>query len=133
MKERMKAIRNSQNMTQQEFADVLKIKRNTIAKYETGRGEPIDAVIALICREFRVNEKWLRTGEGEMFVTQSRDEVIAEYLTKVAFGGETTAFQRSLISVMARMSVEEWELLEAKARELLEEVQKETAGDEADC
>lgn len=133
MNERIKQIRKAKEMTQAAFGERLKVKANTVTNYETGLRTPSDAVINSICREFRVNEKWLRTGEGEMFVTQSRDEVIAEYLTKVAFGGETTAFQRSLISVMARMSVEEWELLEAKARELLEEVQKETAGDEADC
>jgi hypothetical protein len=68
-----------------------------------------------------------------MFLTQSRDEAIAEYMTKVVFGGETTAFQRSLIAVMSRLSVEEWEMLEAKARELMEEVEKETAGSTADC
>ena len=133
MKERIKAVRNSQNMTQQEFADALKIKRNTIAKYETGRGEPIDAVIALICREFRVNEQWLRTGEGEMFISQSRDDEIAAFVSRITFGGNEAAFQRSLVAVLSRMSVEEWEMLEAKARELLAECEKETADPKADC
>jgi len=55
------------DLTQQEFASRIGIKRNTIANYEAGRNEPIDSVISLICREFNVNEKWLRTGEGEMF------------------------------------------------------------------
>ena len=133
MNERIKLIRKEQRLNQDDFAAKLGLTKNFISLVETGGRVPSDRTISDICREFRVNEKWLRTGEGEMFVTQTRDEVIAEYLTKVAFGGETTAFQRSLISVMARMSVEEWQLLEAKARELLEEVQKETAGDEADC
>jgi len=80
MDERMKALRKELGLTQQEFADRLKIKRNTIAKYETGRGEPIDAVIALICREFNVNELWLRTGEGEMFMELSEEDEIAALL-----------------------------------------------------
>lgn len=66
--ERIKKLRRSFDLTQQEFADKIGIKRNTIAKYETERGAPIDAVISLICREFNVSEAWLRTGEGEMFV-----------------------------------------------------------------
>ena len=54
-------------MTQQEFAERIGVKRNTIGQYEIGRNEPIDTVINLICREFNVNEEWLRNGEGEMF------------------------------------------------------------------
>lgn len=64
MNERIKQLRSRLGMTQQEFADKLGIKRGTLANYEIGRNEPIDAVISLICREFEVNEVWLRTGEG---------------------------------------------------------------------
>lgn len=67
MKDRIKNLRKSLDMTQQEFADRIGVKRNTIGQYEIGRNEPIDTVINLICREFGVNEEWLRTGNGEMF------------------------------------------------------------------
>ncbi len=67
MNERIKKLRKSLGLTQQEFGDRIGIKRNTLANYEIGRNEPIDAVLNLICREFNVNETWLRTGEGEMF------------------------------------------------------------------
>ena len=50
-----------------------RFKRNTIATYESGRNEPIDAVISLICREFDVREEWLRTGKGEMFKSKPSD------------------------------------------------------------
>ncbi len=66
--DRIKKLRKALDLTQQAFSERIGVKRNTIAKYETTRGEPIDAVISLICREFNVNEAWLRTGEGEMFV-----------------------------------------------------------------
>ncbi len=68
MKERIKKLRKFFDLTQQEFANRLGIKRNTIANYEVGRNTPIDAVLSLICREFGVNEKWLRTGEEPMFI-----------------------------------------------------------------
>lgn len=62
MKNRIKEIRKKADLTQQEFADRLGIKRGAIANYELGRNIPIDAVISLICREFGVNEDWLRNG-----------------------------------------------------------------------
>lgn len=67
MKDRIKKLRKSLDMTQQDFADRIGVKRNTIGQYEIGRNEPIETVINLICREFNVNEEWLRYGEGEMF------------------------------------------------------------------
>ena len=67
MKDRIKQVRNKYGLTQQQFADRLRIKGNAISQYESGRNKPIDAVISLICREFNVNEMWLRTGDGDPF------------------------------------------------------------------
>lgn len=80
MKDRIKELRQSLNLTQQSFADRIGIKRGAIANYEIGRNEPTDSVVSLICREFRVNEAWLRTGEGEMFLpaTNSALEAMVE-------------------------------------------------------
>ena len=64
MEQRLKLVRKKLGLTQQEMADRLHIKRNTFANYELGRNAPIDAVVTLICREFGINEVWLRTGEG---------------------------------------------------------------------
>ncbi len=71
--ERIKKLRKSLDLTQQKFAERIGIKGNTVAQYELGRNEPIDAVLSLICREFNVNEKWLQTGEGEMFKAEPSD------------------------------------------------------------
>lgn len=123
MNERIKQIRNENGLTQQEFADRLGIKRGTIANYELGRNEPIDAVITLICREFSVNEVWLRTGKGEMFLTVSRDEQIADFLGDV-MRSETDDFRRRLVAVLAKLEPSEWELLEKMALRLAEETKK---------
>ena len=77
LKDRIKALRKKLGLTQEKFSERLSIKRNTIAKYETGRNEPIDAVISLICKEFDVNEEWLRTGKGgpdNMFKKTSKED-----------------------------------------------------------
>lgn len=110
MKDRIKSLRKSLSLTQEEFADRLHIKRNTIAKYETGRGEPIDAVISLICREYNVSERWLRTGEGEMFVSRSREELIAETVGRILTGDNE--IKRRWISVLCRMPDEYWDMLD---------------------
>lgn len=75
--ERLRKLRKELDLTQQKFADRIGVKRNTIATYEIGRSEPIDAVFSLICQEFHVSEKWLRTGEGEMFVPRPGDTLDA--------------------------------------------------------
>lgn len=67
MKERIRKIRKNFDLTQQEFAGRLGVKRGAIANYEIGRNEPVDSIISLICREFNVREEWLRSGNGEMF------------------------------------------------------------------
>lgn len=77
MKNRIKALRKDLGLTQEKFAERLNIKRNTLANYEIGRNEPIDAVVSLICREFNVNEEWLRNGQGDMYDIPLDDTAIA--------------------------------------------------------
>lgn len=79
MKERLRQLRKALDITQQEFADRIGIKRNSYANYETGRNTPIDAIILSICREFNVNEEWLRTGEGEIFEELTEQQKILKY------------------------------------------------------
>ena len=71
--ERIKKLRKTLDLTQQKFGERLGIKGNTVAQYELGRSNPVDSVFSLICREFNVNEEWLRNGEGEMFKPKSYD------------------------------------------------------------
>lgn len=79
MKDRLKELRKELGLTQEKFAERLRMKRNTIATYEIGRNEPIDAVISLICKEYNVNEEWLRTGEGEMFESLTEQQKLLKY------------------------------------------------------
>ena len=79
MNERIKKLRKALDLTQQAFADRIGLKRNTVAQYEIGRNEPIEAVILSICREFDVNEEWLRTGKGEMFEQMTDQQKLLKY------------------------------------------------------
>lgn len=80
--QRLKELRKALHLTQQDFAFRLGISRNNIATYEIGKSRPGDAVMALICREFNVNETWLRTGEGEMFAKAPTD-IVSEVAEKL--------------------------------------------------
>ncbi len=118
MKNRIKELRTELKLTQQGFADRLGIKRGGVSNYEIGRNEPADSVISLICREFNVNEKWLRTGVGDMFLPVNRSLDIAR-LTKQLLDEESDSFKNRFISMLSNLSEEEWEFLERKAKELV--------------
>lgn len=110
MEDRIKQIRKAKGLTQQEFADCLGIKRGAVANYEVGRNQPIDAVVALICEKFDVNETWLRTGKGSMFVEVDRDEEIARFVAK-ATSGRKNNLQRRFLSLLSSMTDEEIEVM----------------------
>ena len=80
--ERIKELRKVLRLTQAAFAERIGIRQNSVAVIEIGKNTPSDQTIAFICREFRVNEEWLRTGAGEMFVPTPAsivDELAEEY------------------------------------------------------
>ena len=117
MEKRIKQLRKELGLTQQELADKIGIKTTTIATYESGRNTPIDAVISLICREFNVNEEWLREGSGDMFRSNDRYSDIAR-LTSQLLNEESDSFKNRFISMLARLNSDEWEFLEKCALEL---------------
>lgn len=83
MKNRIKKIRKELELTQQEFADKLGIARGNVGAYEVGKNAPSDAVISLICREFNVNEEWLREGTGEMFAEKPEDDFLSSAVASI--------------------------------------------------
>lgn len=126
MNERIKKLRKALGLTQQKFADEIGVKQNTVAQYEIGRNPPTDTVITLMRRAFDVNEEWLRTGEGEMFIRLSRDEELAAFFGDLLAGEPD--FKQRLLSVLARLSEDEWALLEKMAESLASEMQKDGDG-----
>lgn len=111
MNERLKKIRKAIDLTQQEFAERIGSVQNTITGYEAGRRTPSNAVINSICREFNVNEEWLRTGTGDMFVQLAKDEQIAKFTGEI-LSNESNSFKRRLISMLAALDESEWNILE---------------------
>ena len=83
MNRRIKEIRSALGLTQQEFADRLSLKRNTIATYEMGKASPSDRTINDICEKYNVSETWLRTGKGEMFNELPEEDEVAAYVSEL--------------------------------------------------
>ena len=111
LNKRLKELRKTLDLTQQEFADRIGSKRNTIAKYETDTNIPSAAVVSLICREFNVNEEWLRNGQGEMFIEMGQDEQIAAFIGGVLHD-RGDSFKKRYISMLASLDESEWKTLE---------------------
>ena len=78
VKNRIKQIRKHYNLNQEDFGKRIGAKQSTVTAYECGNRVPMDVTITSICREFGVNEEWLRTGKGEMLMPKSRGQEIGE-------------------------------------------------------
>ncbi len=73
MNERIRELRKTLNLTMEKFGEKLGVKKNTVSQWENGINSITDQMFRSICREFSVNEEWLRTGEGDMFIIPEDD------------------------------------------------------------
>ena len=76
MQERLKELRLALGLTSEEFARRIQVTRSSISNFEHGRRMMSSRTIFSICREFGVNENWLRYGTGNMFVHRQFNDVI---------------------------------------------------------
>ena len=112
---RIAEVRKAVNLTQEKFAAQLGLSRNFLWMIEKGDRVPSDRTIADICREFNVNENWLRTGVGEMFNPQ--DEKLAAFIGSLV-ADDSEPFKRRMVELLADLTPEEWKLLERMAERL---------------
>ena len=81
MKKQLKELRQYLKKTQTDFGLLCGKSRDTISNYELGRVAPDESFIKLICMKFNVNENWLRTGQGDMFI-ETMDSMIENLAQK---------------------------------------------------
>ena len=101
------------------FAKKLGLSQPFVSELCSGKSKPSDRTISDICREFGVDELWLRYGDGDMFVQKHPNEEIEGFMMDVLRGDD--GFKRRFARMVARLTEEEWEILERKMRELMEE------------
>lgn len=93
--DRIKELRMSQNLTMEQFGERIGIKRSSVSLIESGKNNPSDQTIMLICREFNISEEWLRHGTGEMYIQS--DDKLSMYVSEITDGDDD--FIKDLIEV----------------------------------
>lgn len=107
MKDRIKYVRKHYGLNQEEFADRMGLKQQTITAYECGNRTPSNAVVTAIVREYNCSEHWLRTGEGDPFPPLSEKERIAAFWGQIEGDSPEAEATRELIEALAKMTPEE--------------------------
>ena len=112
------------NYSQADFGKILDVGGNYIYMLESGTKPVSDRIVKDICREFDVNEMWLRTGKGEMFVQKSMEEEIAAFAKQVInYGSES--FRARFISALSKLDEKGWAVLEKLAADMSAENKKD--------
>lgn len=111
--DRVRQIRTAGGYTLRQFAEKIGISDSAVSQIEKGKSGVSDQTIRSICREFGVNETWLRTGAGEMKASKSRGEEMAE-MVKNLMADSPESFRSALITTLLRFDPNgpEWEVLE---------------------
>lgn len=79
-------VRKDNDCNQEQFANKLNLSRNFISQVESGKKNFSDRTISDICREFSVNEEWLRTGKGEKY--KAVEDKLETYLGQISRGND---------------------------------------------
>ena len=119
--ERIKEIRKYLDLTMEKFGERLGVGKTAISKLENNERNLTDQMAVSICREFDVNETWLRTGEGEMFVPKTRNQQITDFLGDL-IKEEDGTFKKRLIEAMSKLDKKDWEDIEQLVNKLTKKV-----------
>lgn len=125
--QRVKAVRKELGMTLDAFGKRVGVTKTAISNIENGARCLTDQMLLSICREFGVNETWLRTGAGEPFMPPSRSEEMGR-LVKSLMADKPEAFRSRLITALLRFDADgpEWQLLENIYNSVAADAEKET-------
>lgn len=96
--ERIKVLRKEKNLSMEDFGSVIGMGKSAVSRIENGVNGTTDQTIRSICREFGVNECWLRTGDGEMF-EQTRETVLDKLCAEYDLGAEHRAIVEGFLDL----------------------------------
>mgnify|MGYP004598560089 FL=1 len=124
--QRVKAVRKELGMTLDAFGKRVGVTKTAISNIENGARCLTDQMLLSICREFGVNETWLRTGAGEPFMPPSRSEEMGR-LVKSLMADKPESFRSRLITALLRFDADgpEWQLLENIYNSVAADIEKE--------
>lgn len=110
MKDRINFIIQELDISKSKFAERLYVSQAFVSQMTSGAREPSDRTIQDICREFGVNEVWLRTGKGEPFKERSQEEKIMRFAVQTNKGSDD--FRKACVAMLADLSDEGWKGLQ---------------------
>ena len=123
MHTRINEIVKISKLTKTDFAKRLGISQPYLSQICAGQKTPSDRTITDICREFGCDEIWLRTGEGEPFRQETRQEQIMRFAVQTVKG--SNEFRKALVAMLATLEDSEWDGLEKLLDKLLEQYKKD--------
>lgn len=129
MKDRIKRIREENQMSQQAFADALGVSKSSIEKYEYGARQPTNALSKVICDRFSVNEHWLLTGEGSMYAPVDREKAVYDAIKK-ARPDMPDSFPRDMAAAMSHLSDEDWMFIARMAQDMAKKARERKAAEQ---
>lgn len=126
MKDRIKELRKAAGLNQTDFGKRVGVSLSAVQKWESGENVVSDSVVLLLCREFAVNEEWLRTGEGEMKQSPSREQEMSSLIRQL-MADRPESFRSALITTLLRFDPDgpEWSLLENIYKKVSAEIKKD--------
>lgn len=74
MNNRIRELRKTLELSQKEFAQKIGLKQNAISYMEKSGATVTEQNVKAICSQFSVNESWLRTGSGKMFLENEKKQ-----------------------------------------------------------
>ena len=107
--ERVKQIRKSLNMTLDKFGEKLGVTKQTVSRIENGINNLTDQMFKAICREFNVNENWLRAEEEPMFVQMTQDERVTNIVRNALASDDE--FVINTFTALGQLSPSEWDVM----------------------
>lgn len=113
MNERMKELREALGLSQEALGSRVGVTRGAISRIEGGTNGVTTAMVMSLCREFNVNEEWLRNGNGQMFNERSTDEELA-YIVGNAIPTASEYVKNTFIALgklSEEFSKEDWEVV----------------------
>ena len=123
MKDRISLIIQTKHITKTEFAKSIKVSQAFVSQICSGAASPSDRTIELICQKYGCDEVWLRTGEGEPFREETRQEQIMRFAVQTVKG--SNEFRKALVAMLANLDDAEWDGLENLLNKLLEQYKKD--------
>ena len=108
--ERVRDVRKAKEMSMEQFGEKLGVQKSAISKIENGTRGLTEQMLKSICREFNVNEDWLRTGAGGPENMSSPEDM--RYLNTVGrLGNEQNEFKKFCINMLMELPDKYWDYI----------------------